>query len=120
MKLVLLLSVYLIPLMSLAQDKGGAPAGQPPGMGGMMVPLILTFVIMYFLMIRPQQKKQKEHQKTLSELKPGEQVVTNSGIFGKIHMITDRVITLEVANNVRIKILKNQVAGRAETEQAGA
>jgi preprotein translocase subunit YajC len=73
--------------------------------------LILMFVVFYFLLIRPQQKKQKEHQKMLQNLKKGDDVVTASGIFGKVTGITDNVATIEIADKVRIKILRAQIAG---------
>ena len=87
---------------------GGAP--QQPGIGGMLVPFLAMFAVVYFLMIRPQQKKMKEQQKMISALQHGDEVITTSGILGKITGITEKVVTLEIADNVRIKILKSQVA----------
>ncbi len=72
-------------------------------------PFVAIFAVMYFLMIRPQQKKVQEHDKMVNTLQKGEEVITRSGIIGKIHGIADKFITLEVDHNVRIKILKNQV-----------
>jgi len=76
-----------------------------PG-GGMLsfVPLILIFVVFYFLLIRPQQKKAKEHQVFLSNLKKGDDVVTSGGIHGRITGLTDTVVTVEIAEGVRIKV----------------
>ncbi len=73
------------------------------------------FAIMYFFMIRPQAKRQKLHQTYLASLKRGDQVLTSSGIFGRVEGITDQFITLEVADGVRLKILKTQIAGPAVT-----
>jgi len=98
--------------------QGAAAAPQAPGFGGMLIPLVLTFGIMYFLMIRPQQKKAKQHQESLNELKPGERVITNSGFFGKIHRLDDKIVTLEIANNVRVQMLKSQIAGKAEEPES--
>ena len=94
-----------------AVPAGSAPmtGGQQPGMLGMVTPFLLMFAVMYFLMIRPQQKKMKEQQSMLSALKHGDEVVTASGILGKVTGITDKVVTLEVDSNVRIKVLKAQV-----------
>jgi preprotein translocase subunit YajC len=86
-----------------------APAGAPSTLG-MILPFALMFGVFYFLMIRPQQKKVKDHESLVSGLQKGEEVITNAGIFGKIHGIADKFITLEVDNNVRIKVLKNQIA----------
>jgi preprotein translocase subunit YajC len=114
-KILLAFSLLGVSLNSFAQA-GGAAA--QPGLGSMFLPLILTFGIMYFLMIRPQQKKAKEKEKTLDLLKPGERVLTSSGIFGKIHRLDDKIVTLEIANNVRIQILKSQLAGKAESTES--
>jgi len=74
-----------------------------------LVPFVAIFAVMYFLMIRPQQKKAKEHDQMVNTLQKGEEVITRSGIIGKIHGIADKFITLEVDHNVRIKIVKNQI-----------
>lgn len=89
-------------------NPGGAPAG-----GGIvaMLPFVLMFAVVYFLMIRPQQKQQKQHRQYLAGLKVGDEVVTNSGILGKIEAIEDRVIRLEIARDVKIRVLKTQIAG---------
>jgi len=86
----------------------GAP--QQPGLGSMLVPFVAMFAVVYFLMIRPQQKKIKEQQDMLAGLKQGDEVITTSGILGKVSGITDKVVTIEVADDVRIKMLKSQVA----------
>lgn len=74
-----------------------------------IVPLIFMFAIFYFLLIRPQQKKAKEHRAMIDSLKTGENVKTASGIHGKIAAIDDQVITLEIATGVKIKIDKPYV-----------
>jgi preprotein translocase subunit YajC len=88
----------------------GAPAAPQPGFSSMMVPFLLMFGVIYFLMIRPQQKKMKDQQAMMSELKQGDEILTNSGILGKVTGVTDKVVTVEVADNVRVKMLKSQVA----------
>ena len=92
-----------------------ADAAAPAGFANMaqFVPLILIFVVFYFLLIRPQQKKAKEHQNYLANLRKGEKVVTSGGIHGQITGITDTVITLEIAENVRIKVNRGAIAGSA-------
>ena len=72
----------------------------------MLLPFAAMFAVVYFLMIRPQQKKMKEQQDMLGQLKHGDEVVTTSGILGTITGITEKVVTLEIADDVRIKILK--------------
>ena len=76
---------------------------------GMALPFIIMLAVMYFLMIRPQQKKMKEHQGMMNALKDGDEVITSSGIIGTIQGMSDKVVTLEVSKNVQLKILKSQV-----------
>lgn len=96
-----------------AADTGaGAPAGAVPaqqGIFGMIVPFAAMFAVIYFLMIKPQQRKVKEQQEMLTQLKAGDEVLTAAGILGKITEITDKVVMVEVADNVRIRVLKSQI-----------
>lgn len=85
-----------------------------PSMLTMLVPYVVVFGILYFLMIRPQQAKAKQHQQFLDGLKRGDEVVTASGIFGRIEGLTEKVVTLEVATGVRMQFLRKQVAGSKE------
>ncbi len=105
-------------LEGLAYAMGGAPGnGAPGGPGGAFAPLIpflLIFVVFYFFLIRPQQQRQKKHQAMLAALKRGDQVYTTGGLMGKITGITDKVVTMEVADNVRVKVYRNFVAGLVE------
>lgn len=89
----------------------GAPAGGQPG-GGLvaMAPLVLMVVIFYFLLIRPQQKKQKELQNMLKNLEKGDTVITQGGIHGKITGLTENVVTLEIAEKVRVKVGRPYIA----------
>lgn len=84
--------------------------GAQPSAFEMFVPFIFIFVIFYFLIIRPQSKRQKEHQKFLADVKRGDEVVTSSGILGRIEGITDQFVTLEIADGVRVKMLRSQIA----------
>ena len=78
---------------------------------GTFLPLILIFVVFYFLLIRPQQRKVKQHKEMLSNLKRGDKIVTSGGIIGTINKVADnRELTLEVAENVEIKIASGMVA----------
>jgi preprotein translocase subunit YajC len=84
----------------------GAPQGGDTLMG--MLPIILMFVILYFLMIRPQMKKAKEHRSMLDALQKGDEVVA-VGILGKIEKITDNWVSLEIAPNTTIQVQKQAV-----------
>ena len=85
--------------------------GQAPPGGGLLglTPLILMFVIFYFLLIRPQQKRQKAHQKMLGLLKKGDKIVTAGGVIGTIFALTDNELVVEVADKVKIRVVRSQV-----------
>ena len=91
-------------------------ATPPQGPGGLaaFVPFLLIFGIFYFLMIRPQKKRLQEEQNMLKALGKGDEVFTKSGIFGKVSGLTEQVVILEVADGVKLKVLKAQVAGLAK------
>ncbi|WP_028916064.1 MULTISPECIES: preprotein translocase subunit YajC [Pseudoxanthomonas] len=93
---------FLIPTAH-AQAAGGQPQGG--GLGMLLFPIILI-AIMYFLMIRPQMKRQKEHQAMLGKLSRGDEVITTGGVAGTVTDIGDNFVTLEVAENVRIRVQK--------------
>lgn len=92
---------------------------QPSGIM-MFIPYIAVFAILYFMMFRPQQQKAKQHLKFLEALKRGDEVVTSSGILGKIEGLTEKVATLDVGNGVRIQVLRKQIAGSKEAFLADA
>ena len=89
-----------------AQAAGGAQGGMD--LVGLM-PLILLFVLLYFLMIRPQAKRAKEHRAMLQALQKGDEVVTSGGTLGKVINVGDQFVTLEIAPNVEIKVQKPSV-----------
>jgi preprotein translocase subunit YajC len=89
-----------------AQAAGGAPQQSPISMFLIMGVMLAA---MYFLLIRPQQKRAKEHQALLSKLAPGDEVVTAGGILGKVTDVGDAFVTVEIADGVRVKLQKSQV-----------
>lgn len=91
-----------------------APTASP--LAGFL-PMILIFVVFYFLLIRPQQKKAKAQQEFLANLKKGDEVITGGGLHGKITGLTDTVVTLEVADNVRVKVARQYILGAAGGKQ---
>ncbi len=101
--------------VAFAADGAAAPQG---GLMGFL-PLILIFVVFYFLLIRPQQKKAKEHQEFIANLKKGDEVVTSGGIHGTVTGLTERVATLEIADNVKIKVSRQYILGSAATAEGG-
>lgn len=90
----------------VAQSDGG-------GLLGMAIPLVVMVGVMYFMMIRPERKKAADHTGFLASLKRGDEVVLTSGIIGKVQSVEDRTLTLEIADKVKIKVLKVAVTGPA-------
>jgi len=102
-------------MFGLAFAMGGAPGGAAGPAGGMaafqqVIPLVFMFAIFYFLLIRPQQKKAKEHKALLEAIKKGDNVITAAGIHGKINAVDGDLVTLEIATGVNIKIIKSYIA----------
>ncbi|MBE1293426.1 MAG: preprotein translocase subunit YajC [Shimia sp.] len=89
---------------------------------GQFLPLILIFAIMYFLLIRPQQKKMKEHQAMVAAVRRGDQVVTQGGLIGKVTKVKDdNEIEVELAENVKVRVVKSTIANvTSKTEPAKA
>lgn len=86
-------------------------AAAPMG-GGIIqfLPIVVIFLVFYFLVIRPQSKRVKQHQEVLKNLKRDDWVVTSGGLHGRVHGLTDQVVTIEVDQNVKIKVDRTQVA----------
>jgi len=100
----------------LAYAMGGGGTGGAGGQGGGLgafLPLILMFAIFYFLLIRPQQKKAKQHKLLLAALKKGDRVVSSGGLHGVVTGLTDDVVTMEVAPKVRVKVSRGSISGVA-------
>jgi preprotein translocase subunit YajC len=89
-----------------AQDAGAQ------AQGGLLsfLPLIVIFIVFYFLLIRPQMKRAKEHKALVAQLANGDEVVTNGGLLGKVTNVGDSFVTVELAENVKIKLQKHAVA----------
>ncbi len=91
--------------MNFAQDA----VSQGGGILSMVLMFGAMFAIMYFVLIRPQQKQQKRHQELIASLKKGDEVVLSSGIFGKIFSVDDKFVMLEISDKIKVKVLKNAV-----------
>lgn len=86
------------------------PAGQgSPNMLTSLLPLLLVFVVFYFFMIRPQMKRQKELTNFRSSISKGDKIVTTGGLYGKVIEVADSVVTIEIANDVKVRVDKNAV-----------
>ncbi|MGB8222528.1 MAG: preprotein translocase subunit YajC [Polyangiales bacterium] len=104
-----------------ATGGGGGPVPGPLGCGGggteQIGLLLLMFAVLYFLMIRPQQKRAKQHEAMMTALKKGDIVRTNGGIRGEITALDERDVTIEVADRTRIRVLRSHVAGLDQTPE---
>lgn len=99
---------------AFAQAAGGAGAASA---FTSFVPLILIFAIMYFLMIRPQQKRMKEHRAMVEALKKGDEVVTQGGLVGKITAVRDGELEVEIAAGVKVRVIRSTVTGLVNRTQ---
>jgi len=103
-------------LITLASIGGCLPAGEPEGGFDwtIIVFLVALFGLMYFVLIRPQRKRQKEHQRLVEELKRGDRVLTAGGIYGQVESISDDSVVLKVESGTTIRVAKGSVALRRE------
>lgn len=90
-----------------------APPGTPPPSWAQFVPLILIFVIFYFLLIRPQQKRQREHAELVKSIKPGDTIVTNGGVLGVVVAVRDRDVTIRSADT-KLIVLRSAITEISE------
>ncbi|MBW1680825.1 MAG: preprotein translocase subunit YajC [Deltaproteobacteria bacterium] len=97
--------------LAYAMGGGSGGAGGQGGGFGAFIPLILMFAIFYFLLIRPQQKKAKQHKEMISAIKKGDRVVSSGGLHGTVTGVTDEVVTMEIAPKVRVKVSRGSIAG---------
>jgi preprotein translocase subunit YajC len=102
--------------IAYAMGQGGA-GGQGAGGFSAFIPLILMFVIFYFLLIRPQQKRTKQHREMVGSLKPGDRVVTSGGLHGRVTAVGDAVLTVEIADKVRVKVNRSNVSAVVQPAQ---
>ncbi len=107
-KLLTIVSLFSFTSTALAQTATGGT--QSPGQSfGFFLPLILIFGIFYFLIIRPQQKQAKKHQEMLKGIKKGDAVVTAGGIHGRVIGVADNILTVEIADNCKVKVERNGI-----------
>ena len=109
-------SILISIAYAMGQGGGGAGGGGAGGFTG-FIPLILMFVIFYFLLIRPQQKKTKEHRAMLSALQKGDRIITSGGLYGRITGLDETTLTVEIADKVRVKIARANVGAKVQAAQ---
>lgn len=114
---LLSLLVLVAPFAASAQEAGGEAAASQYAS---FIPLLFIFGVFYILLIRPQQKKMKEHQVMLGALQKGDEVITGGGVFGKITKVeggdTGTVFVVEIAKGVEIRVLRSTVSGAVNKE----
>ena len=118
----LIVGAALVGLPALAQQAPAAgPAGGPGGLIGSLALPIAMVGIFYFLLIRPQQQRAKKHAAMVSGVKRGDTVVTSGGLVGKVNKVFDEEISLELAENVKVRVIKSMVIEvRGKTEPVAA
>ena len=106
-------------LTAIAQEAAApaaAAAGARPSIIEQFAPFVLIFGIFYFLVIRPQQRRSKDHQSFVSGLNRGDSVLTSGGILGTIEGLTEQFVTLQIADGVRVRILRSQISSSVNEE----
>jgi preprotein translocase subunit YajC len=86
---------------------------------GMIIFLVAIFAIMYFLMIRPRQKQQKEHEAMMQELRAGDRVIIAGGIYGVIESLSEETAILRIESGATMKVARNSILGKQEVEESG-
>jgi preprotein translocase subunit YajC len=109
-------------ISSAYAQAAGAPAGGLDSQLMSFLPLILIFVVFYFLLIRPQQKRMKQHKEMLGAIRRGDRIVTNGGIIGLVTKVVNQdEVQLEIADNVRVRVMRSMISSvLAKTEPAEA
>jgi len=102
--------------IDVAYAMGTQPGGGQGSQIMSFLPIIFIFVIFYFLLIRPQQKRSKEHRALLSNIKVGDTVLTTGGIYGKITGMREDIITVEISEKVRVKVNRGHISGVVKQE----
>lgn len=112
----------LVALLAQSAPSGGGGGGGQGGMFalGNILPILLMFVIFYLLLIRPQQKRQRELQDWLKSISKGDEVVTTGGLWGKVAAVSEKspYVTLELQEKVRVRVLRSHIAGKAPANDA--
>ena len=99
-------------VVALALQQQGGSGGAAGALGSPLIMMVLMIGVIYLMMIRPQQKKAREHQEWLKSLKKGDEVVTQGGMVGRISGMSDTIVTLEVSEKVRIRVLRTSIQGK--------
>ncbi len=102
-------ALFAAPLPALAADAAAAGAGIAS-----LAPLVLIVAIFYFLLVRPQQKRLKEHRGMIEALKKGDKIITAGGLYGTVADVSEKMLKVDIANGVRVKVKRDTITGPAE------
>jgi preprotein translocase subunit YajC len=112
--------MWIETAVALAQDAGGSPSPPPGGSFFISIlPFLFIFIIFYFLLILPQQRQRKKHKAWVDALKKGDKVLTSSGFLGTVANIHKDVVTLQLAENLKLKVKKDYISGPQTGEEEG-
>ncbi|RYE94793.1 MAG: preprotein translocase subunit YajC [Oxalobacteraceae bacterium] len=109
-------SLLYLPTLVVAQATPDSPAG----VFGNILPFILMFAVLYFLLIRPSNKERQAEQQMLSTLKKDDEIVTKGGLYGRIVTLDETVVTLEIADRVKVKMMRKSIAGPWQAQAVNA
>jgi len=113
--------MFATPAMAQTAAVAGAPMGGPQDFLMQIAPILLLLVLFYFLLIRPQQKRAKEHQALITGIKRGDTVVLSNGMIGKVARVEDTEVGVEIATGVTVKVVKSMISDvRTRGEPAAA
>ncbi len=115
-----MLDLFFLTTSAVAQEAAKTAAKQPSLFDSMLLPMGGFMLIMYFLILRPQAKKAKEHSNMLKDLKSGDEVITSGGIVGRVKSIADSFVTIDVSGQTSLKILKTHITGLTKKEPVKA
>ena len=110
-----LLASLLLAFAPAPSGAGGSPGGSPLDI---FLPLGLTIAIVYFMMLRPQQKRSEGQRKLIENLKKGDHVLANAGFYGRVVEVDKKTVTLDVGNNVKLRVVKDAIATLANPDEA--
>lgn len=111
-----LMATLLVTLLSISGCTTGGESGEGNSILPFIIFLVVIFALMYFVMIRPQRKKQKEHQEMTQELTKGDKVITIGGIFGQIESVSDESIVIKVESGALLRMARSSIAGRQQPQ----
>jgi preprotein translocase subunit YajC len=115
----LIKSLFVSEAWAMAPPPGGEGGGGGGLLGSPIFMLIIIFAIFYFLLIRPQQKRAKEHKDMLSAVKKGDKVITTGGVYGLVEEVSEKTVTLKIAENTKVKFGKAYIAAVRSSEDEG-